>query len=324
MKKIKEFFKTVFILLKWSVEYFATIGIILWFLFRFNVFSLHHWWKFSHATLHGFWGFTFGAIIYGAIPIYIATVLIISRKKEPIIKYSIIDFIKNILLKILKIFTPKKAEKTSTDEPTDTQSKDDEPEYPSDLPPELRVPYMRAKQNISLTGALSSFNQDSQQQTTAAESSSEPDASAFPIPSDFDISDTSTESKTAPDSIIPTFTDINFDEPIKPNFPKKNTIMKYFESKNTEYETYNDYVITRKYLVYDHDDEDFWIMDDENWFASGKQKPSPVKEMVELSKQNDLTPVIYFESENVMDFENTKKNLASNGIRIITTPDELD
>ena len=324
MTKIKEFFKTAFILLKWTVEYFATVGIILWFLFRFNILSAHHWWKFFHATLHGFWGFTFGAIIYSAIPIYLAIVIIIYRKKEPPIKFSLFGIITNILLKIFKIFTPTKKvmESDPAQQPELTY---DEPEYPTDLPLELRVPYVRAKQNMSLMGLQSSFNQESQ--SNSVEKSDEPESAEFPIPSDFDISDTINENESennTADSIMPTFKDINFDEPITPSFPKKNTIMKYFESKNIEYETYNDYVITKKYLVYDHDDEDFWIMDEETWFASGKQKPSPVKEMIELATQNDLTPVIYLESQNIMDTDNTINRRKSSGIRIITKPHELD
>lgn len=310
--------------MKWTVEYFSTIGIILWLLFKFNVFSIHHWWKFLHATLHGFWGFTFGAIMYSAIPIYLATVLIICHKKEPPMKFSLFGIIKNILLKILKIFTPSK--KVAKSEPAQQQELTyDEPEYPADLPLELRVPYIRAKQNMSLMGQQSSFNQESDSNNIVK--SDEPESAEFPIPSDFDISDTlsgnESENNTA-DSIIPTFKDINFDEPITPSFPKKNTIMKYFESKSIEYETYNDYVITKKYLVYDHDDEDFWIMDEETWFASGKQKTSPIKEMIELSTQNDLTPVIYLESQNIMDTDNTINRFKSSGIRIITKPEELD
>lgn len=327
MKKIKEFLKTCIALTKWTLEYFFLVGFILWFLFKFNIFSKYHWWKFFHASLHGFWGFVFAAIIYSAIPIYIATVLIIYNKKEPIVKYSLFDIItKNVLLKTLlsKLKKSESVEKTETPAPS-TAPENTEPEFPSDLPPELRIPYTRAKQNMSIMGITSSFNQgqDSKQDLNNPESE---DNTPFPIPTDFDISDimNENESDNTADSIIPTFKDINFDEPITPNFSKKNSIMKYFESKNIEYETYNDYVITRKHLIYDHNDEDFWIMDEENWFASGKQKPSPVKEMLELAKRNDLTPVIYLESQNIMDMDGTKKKFESLGIRIITKPEELD
>ena len=53
----------------------------------------------------------------------------------------------------------------------------------------------------------------------------------------------------------------------------------------------------KKYLIYDHNDEDFWIMDDDNWFASGKQKKSPVNRLIDLSEQYTVSPVIYFETK---------------------------
>ena len=324
MKKIKEFLKTNIILLKWTLDYFFIVGFILWFLFKFDIFSKYHWWKFFHASLHGFWGFVFGAIIYTAIPIYIATALIIYNKKTPVVKYSFIDTAKNILLKILPLKSKEPEPQEKTDTPAQIQT-DVEPEFPSDLPPELRVPYMRAKQNMSLTGITSSFNKAPDSKTDAPQPESD-DNSAFPIPTDFDISEIINENESAntQDSIIPTFKDINFDEPITPSFPKKNSIIKYFESKNTEYETYNDYVITKKYLVYDHDDQDFWIMDEETWFASGKQKKSPIKEMLEMATHNNLTPVIYLESQNIMDMDGIKNKFESLGIRVITAPEELD
>lgn len=216
-------------------------------------------------------------------------------------------------------------EPESEPEPETTENTDSASEYPDDLPSELRAPFIRMKQRLSFTGALSTFNKQQTntdilqtvQTTTASESES------FPIPTDFDIGD------SLPDTSIPQFTDINFDEPKpQPNAPEttnepENTVIKYFKQNNIEYETYKDYIATAKYIVYTHSDSDFWILDSQTWFAAGKQHDSPIPELLELATENNLTPVIYFESKNVMDFEGTCKQIQESGVKTITDLTEL-
>ena len=79
----------------------------------------------------------------------------------------------------------------------------------------------------------------------------------------------------------------------------------------------------KKYLIYDHNDEDFWIMDDDNWFASGKQKKSPVNRLIDLSEQYTVSPVIYFETKNILDIEHVITGLEKRGIRVIMSLSEL-
>ena len=77
-------------------------------------------------------------------------------------------------------------------------------------------------------------------------------------------------------------------------------------------------------MIYEHSDEDFWIMDGESWFAAGKQIDSPIPELKNLAKQNGLTPVLYLASQNIMDFENIVKQFSDDGIRVITKLEELN
>ena len=93
--------------------------------------------------------------------------------------------------------------------------------------------------------------------------------------------------------------------------------------KNIDFETYHDFVATEKFVIYEHNDEDFWIMDDDSWFATGKQKDSPIPELIDLAKQNDLTPVLYLHSKNIMNIDNVIKNFTDDGIRVIKNLDEL-
>ncbi|MBO7053586.1 MAG: hypothetical protein J6W27_04095 [Alphaproteobacteria bacterium] len=334
MKKLTEFFNSR-LLLKWTIEYFFVLWLILRFVFKFDMFSAHYWWKFFHATLHGFGGFTFGVIMYASIPLYIATALYVHRKQDLPFKISTVwDKIKAIFGKIFGIFkifnilpkpvakAPELAPAEEPEEPTTTQY-----DIPDDVPPELRVPYIRAKQNLSLFGAVSVFNKQ-QPQSKEEEQQQQAEPELMPIPTDFDIpmDDFETDSSQN-DSGFPTFKDINFDLPSeieeKTETKLENTVTKYCDKHNIEYETYKDLVATEKYLIYDHNDGDFWIMDNETWFASGKQQTSPVPDMLNLASQNDLIPVIFLESQNVMDIEGTTNMLENNGVRVIKSLDEL-
>ena len=316
MKKVLDFIKANLIVVKWTAWYFFGLWLILRFIFKFDMFSSYYWWKFFHATLHGFPGFVFGLLIYTAIPIYIATTAIIYRKKELIITIPFIDKVFDFVKKLFpnKPVTEADAEVSAPEakEPENTEC-----EYPADMPMELRIPYTRAKNNLSLTGAISVYNK---QQTTVPEpdtATTQNNESPIPIPNDFDLGD----SEPFNESSIPTFTDINFDEPEPENF--ENNTTKYFESKNIEFETYKQFVATEKYVIYEHSDNDFWIMDENIWFAAGKQIDSPIKELKELAQQNDLIPVLYMESQNIMDIETVIKQIESTGVRVIKNLDEL-
>ena len=280
------------------------------------MFSAHYWWKFFHATFHGFAGFVFCLLVYTAIPIYIATVSIIYRKKELVITIPFIDKIFTFISK----FFPQKTVEEKTPEP-ESETKEPEtptgPEYPDDMPPELRIPYTRAKNNMSLTGTISVYNKPKTAPIPQPITETPETNISVPIPTDFDISD----SDPFNESSIPTFTDINFDEPESENL--ENNTTKYFDSKNIEYETYKEFVATEKYVIYEHSDEDFWIMDGNIWFASGKQIDSPINELTGLAQQNGLIPVLYLKSQNIMDLEKVIEQFESDGVRVIKKLDEL-
>ena len=315
MKKVLDFIKSNIIVAKWTIWYFFVLWLILRFIFHFDPFSAHYWWKFFHASLHGFAGFVFGLLVYTAIPIYIASTAIIYRKKELIIT---IPFVDKIFAYIKKLFPKEQvAEPVAEPAPEVSEPEKTEPEYPDDMPPELRIPYMRAKNNLSLTGAVSAYNKQKITTTNSVEKT-EPDT-IIPVPTDFDLSD----SDTFDESVIPTFKDINFDdEPESENL--ENSTTKYFKSKDIEYETYKQFVATEKYVIYEHNDQDFWIMDENVWFASGKQIDSPIPELIELGQENGLTPILYLESQNIMDIESVIKQFESAGVHVIKSLDELN
>ncbi len=308
MKKILNFCKTNFIIAKWTVWYFLTVWLILKYVFGFDMFSRLYWWKFFHAHLRGFVGFVFGALVYAMIPIYIASVMVIYRTKESIIKIPLVD---TIYTKIKNIFISTKAEPVI--EETTPEPEQPKFEYPDNLPTEMRIPFKRIKERTSMS-TIQYKTQEPEQQNTN-ETSTQPES--FPIPTDFDINDNQSN-----ENFVPTFTDVNFDT--APTVAEQeNTMTKYLKNNNIEYETYNDFIITQKHLIYVHNDSDFWIIDDDNWFASGKQIDSPVPIMLDMAKNEHITPVIYFETTNIMDLDGTKEKLNDQGIIVITRPDEL-
>lgn len=323
MKNIIAFLSKYKIAFQWTFWYCLILWFILQVIFGFNPFSAHYWWKYQHATLHGFGGFVFNLVIYTAIPIYIATTLTVIRNNEMLIK---IPFIEKAFNFIHDKLINKKIEEPTPETSDAEQDSESQIEYPSDMPTELRVPFIRAKKNMPLTGAISVFNKTKDPTSNNEQTDSQND---MPIPLDFDISD-SLESND-----MPIFKDIDLDKELDkaldytsstPVTDKKltNTATKYFDNKKVKYETYNNFVVTDKYVVYDHNDGDFWIMDEESWFASGKQIDSPIPELLQIAKTNDVIPIIFLESENIMDYPGTVDNFENAGIRVIKSMEELD
>ena len=45
MIKIKEFFQSNKLIVKWTIWYFFILWFILKYIFAFDMFSMHYWWK---------------------------------------------------------------------------------------------------------------------------------------------------------------------------------------------------------------------------------------------------------------------------------------
>lgn len=315
MNKVIEFLKSNTIIIKWTIWYFFIIWLLLKYIFRFDMFSYYYWWKFFHSTLHGFGGLVFGFLMYAMIPLYIATTVITWRKQEFVIPVPFKETLSKIFSKKTEEPEPETELVTET-----TPEEKPQPEYPADLPPELRVPFMRAKNNLPLTGAISVYNQSSIKKEPEPQPEIISAETEMPIPMDFDISDTINEDMN--DS-VPTFTDLDFDTPIATEKELENNTTKYLTKKNIDFETYHDFVATEKFVIYEHNDEDFWIMENDSWFATGKQKDSPIPELIDLAKQNDLKPVLYLHSKNIMNLDGVIENFESLGITVIKDLDEL-
>jgi len=345
LDKVVNFYKSNKYAIWWSVGYFIATWAIMQYMFDFNIFSRVRWTQLAHAHLYGFPGFVFGILILAAIPMYIATTVVIARTKAPLFTIKIPAFIKTFLVNAFQqtpmtdentVDTPAPAPASeSTETPTEesTQEKESNP-IPETVPSELRVAYMRAREHIGRT-QTSVFDLSNVTKPTTTERNTTPEQPVpedIPIPSDFDIDDVD----TMVDS-VPQFTDISFDDDDDTDIEitdqefadiheLSNTVqdvVKYLDSKSVPYTVDGEVVVTDKYAIVSHTDPDFWVADNENWFAAGKTRKSPIKTVVDAAIQHNVLAVLYLGSENIMDIETLRATWADDNIRVITDLKDL-
>jgi hypothetical protein len=283
--------------------------LILFFLFGFNLFSLSDWSKLLNARLHGFAGFVFGLLILSALPIYMATTILIIRTNKPLFSLS----------------APKDEDNKEQDE--EQKEPDVQPVILSpEIPTELKAAFFRAKKNIG-NMPESAFNaKDKTIYSEADQSPSVPPQSALPLPDSFDFS-----SSESSDSAFPVFKEIKFSEQsansgepdaaaAKPGSP----LTEYLEKNKREFSIDGNIVITKGMAVAAHFDPDFWIADSESWFAAGKQKTSPISEALAAAEKHNAAPAIYLAEKNIMDLDSCISEWESKGVKIIRDLSELD
>ena len=328
MKKILKILSEHKYAILWSISYIAIMWIVLHGMFNFDMFSSRHWQYLAHAQLRGFPGFVFGILVLAALPLYIATTTIIIRTKKPLFSIPAPEFAKKIWARMQPTLTnPPSSESpdAAPEKESDTPKTD---ALPDELPSELRTAYIRARMNIT-PEQRSAFNQPTHPHTPNNIQSDttpiEPELDEIPLPTDFDIPAPESDSDfSAPDFTempTPTFTDITFDDKIE--VPTSNPVTEHLDTIGEQYETIDDVIITKTHAIASHTDDDFWVCDDEQWFASGKQKQSPISKLLNVATARDLTPVLYLGADNIMDLDTMCKTWESMGIKIIKSPTEI-
>ena len=96
--KVKNFYKSNKCAIWWTVLYVFATWAIMQYLFDFNIFSSLRWHQLMHAHLHGFAGLVFGILILAAVPMYIATTIVIARTKAPVFSVKIPERIKTFFV----------------------------------------------------------------------------------------------------------------------------------------------------------------------------------------------------------------------------------
>ncbi|MDR0727041.1 MAG: hypothetical protein LBF37_03175 [Rickettsiales bacterium] len=305
MEKIKNFLKTYKYATIWTICYIAVMFIVLLLLFGFNLFSAHDWSILLRARLHGFAGFAFGILLLAAVPMYIATTTIIVRTKKPL--FTLVG---------------KKEDKKENKAEDKKEEQVLTSPLPCGIPTELRGAFLRARQNLANRPESAFDMKDvyddakSSKQITPVAEVEQIDA-GLPIPDNFDFS---TPEETVPSA--PVFRDISFGgsdekkEEIKAE--NKTPLIKHLEKKHYDYFTDGDAIVANGLAIATHDDSDFWIADNDNWFAAGKQKLSPITAAQSVAAKHNATPAIYLGSKNIMDLDSKITEWETVGITVLT------
>ena len=157
------------------------------------------------------------------------------------------------------------------------------------------------------------------------------DAEMWPLPESFDI-------KKSDEVSVPLFSDIKFDDDQETETENENETQETEPTKNeSDKDEFLDYLrglgvdvvrkdnlyITEKYALALHNDDDFWVADELDWFAPGKQKTSPIKSLLEIKEQG-IEPVLCLGSQNIMDIETLKPQWEKSGIKVLTELSEIE
>lgn len=356
MKKIREFIKSNQMVINWSIAYIITMWAILRGLFNFRMFSITDWTRLAHAHLHGFAGLVFAILLLAAVPLYIATTAIIVRTKKPIFTIKLPSFLTKSSGKAKNDDTTEKSNDDKANATTENRT-----ELPQNIPAELKESFIRARNKIGRPSisAISDIAIDKKAspapaitdmptkteaaaQKTAptiavAATQQTPDANdEIPLPDNFDFDDGALSQNASPFASAPVFAEINFDNDEIPTsetaITKTDTstgvnndkITQYLNSKSIKHHIENDIVITDKYAIATHDDKDFWIADDETWFAAGTARPSPVAAAKNAAAAHGLRPVLYLAQSNIMDLDARRDAWRADGVLVISDPSELN
>ena len=311
----------------WTFCYVFFMWAILKWMFNFNIFVLNNWLSLTHVHLHGFPGFVFGILLLSAIPIYIATTSIIIRTKKPL-----------FMPKLPKFMQPVLKEEADNKPLEQAEHIENEPAVTPDekakkiIPTELRAAFIRArahigpapKSNFDITNVTEQKIPANKEEKVELHS-----AGDLPIPTDFE--DSSFDS-----DFTPVFSEINFDDDETGNTDTKeqpnknntydnelNPLTDYLTSQGMQFKIENGLVFTNKDVISVHNDPDFWIADEETWFAAGKQKPSPIQAILTKSAEQNLHPVLYLGQTNILDLDSNCVKWSESGIKVITDLNEL-
>lgn len=353
MKRILEFLKTNKYAIIWTVCYVAVMWAILAGLFGFDMFSGADWSKLMRAHLRGFPGLVFGILILAALPLYVATMVLVVRNKAPLLTVPIPDAVKVAAKKLVPAKKPASAPVAETKKAEETVAEAaPKSDFPDNLPSELRGAFVRARQHIGRT-PTSNFD-TSKMVNSAAVAAQMPElmpvgvgtvaaggaatsavtdtmADEIPLPTDFDFdADEDSFVDNAFSGGAPMFKDIDFsdapaDEDVAPvvTATKSSSVQEFLTAHNIVGQIGEDGLVrTSDMVIATHDDAAFWVADNDAWFATGAQKPSPVAAL-KAAATDGVRPVLYLAETNIMDIDALRAAWTADGILVIDNLDAL-
>ena len=317
----------------WTGIYVFVMWAILRGLFNFNMFSIAHLTKLLHLQLHGFAGLVFGILVLAAVPLYVATTVITVRNKEMPVK-----------LPLPKCLTEAKpAPKPEPVVPVVTAT-ETLPPLRAGVPAEMRETFMRAQKNygarqmsvfnrqtalVSATPVVEPVREPITESVAAAKTEDVAAYGGMPIPTDFDID---APTGAGSDVDVPVFADINFDDdnsgaPSDGAAPAGegpiDKVLNFLRGAGVEANIAGDLIVANGCAIAVHDDDDFWVPDEIDWFAAGKQRPSPIVALKKAQSEKNLKPVLYLATDSIMDLDKNTAEWTSDGITIVKSREEL-
>lgn len=309
----------------WTVFYVFIMWLVLDKLFGFDMFVRVHWLRMMHRGLHGFSGLVFGVMVLAMVPLYVATMVLTVRNKAVPIKVPCPNCFKPV---------PPKPEPAP--EPVVTE-KEVLPTLPHGVPQEMREIFLRAQKNYGAR-QKSVFNKamfvrDATPPTVQNESENAPVVkndvvlesgggaidmeSDLPIPSDFDVA------TPASDFGVPVFSEIKFDDDDTEVPEENNDLYEFLTGAGMDARVEGNLILVGNNAVASHTDDDFWVADDTDWFASGKQKPSPIAELSDVVQKRGLRPILYLGATNIMNLDTLTSDWQKAGITVVTSREDL-
>jgi len=307
----------------WTVIYILLMWGVLRGLFNFDMFSVIHWTKLWSLELHGFAGLVFGILILAAVPLYVATIVLTVRTKTL-----------PITIPLPKCLTEKPPVKEPEPVVPLVVEQETLPPLPDGVPAEMRETFLRAKKNYGAR-QMSVFNRPNTVPGVSTQSAGQPvfefvgtenaqDVGSYqgmPIPTDFDI-DSSTDT-----SDVPVFSDIKFDDDMQDTETQDENpideICAWLCNAGLDAKRVDDLIFANGFVIAVHDDDDFWVPDELDWFAAGKQKPSPIVALKKANVEQNLKPVLYFGMANIMDIDKNSADWTADGIIIVKDKQDL-
>ena len=330
MSSEKKSFTNFWRAVAWTAVYVFVMWAILRGLFNFDMFSVAHLTKLLHLQLHGFAGFVFGILVLAAVPLYVATTVLTVRNKEMPVK-----------LPLPKCFTESAPAPTPAPVVPVVTANETLPQLRAGVPPEMRETFMRAKKNYG-SRQMSVFNRPNApvkadqtelvpepvtESVAATKVEDVPAYGGMPIPSDFDM-DASAETSND----VPVFADINFDDDIGDNASNDTAaadggsmekVCEWLRAVGVDANVAGDLIVANGCAIAVHDDEDFWVPDELDWFAAGKQKPSPIVALKKAASERGLKPILYLAMNSIMDIDKNSAEWIADGIMVVTDRDDL-
>lgn len=297
----------------------------------------------AHVELHGFPGLVFGIMILAAVPLYIATTVLTVRNGSVPVRVP-----------LPKCFEPVPKKDDAPEQKPIVVERDILPVARPGVPAEMRDSFMRASKKYGarqnsvfnrLNTAESvvkvpdsvpvgdtpkkSYNSANISGDNANNAEIEMENSLLPLPDDFGPESTD-DSKFD----IPVFSDIDFgdsgdsdvddvsDDAADEKSPLDD-MCDFLTNAGVVAKSDGSLITTDEFAIAVHDDDDFWVTDDFDWFAAGRQKPSPIAALRAARENDGRKLILYLGRNNIMDFESMAQQWRDDGIEIITDRDAL-